>query len=44
MGLLPAIVIGLEVAFFIFCAIMLVVFIIKRIEDKKNETFEDRDN
>lgn len=38
------VIIGLEIAFFAGCGILLVYLIFKRIQDKKEETFEKRDN
>lgn len=44
MELFPLLIITLQVLFFIGCGIALVYLIAKRMEDKKKETFEDRDN
>jgi preprotein translocase subunit YajC len=37
-------IIGLEIIFFVLVIVALIYLIIKRIEDKRNETFEKRDN
>jgi len=38
------IILGMEILIFVLIFALLIYFIVKRIEDKKNENFENRDN
>jgi len=44
MAVVPFIIIGMQTLFVVAAIVGLVYVIVKRVEDKKNETFEQRDN